>query len=328
MPQEVQVTIPTLPLAQTHNLKIVNMEGYTLYCQRCLPAKINQKDHHKHEIDHKFEMLKTANSHIYSEAVLLVACGGNNKDILRGYLSIPKFIYPTACHWDLPECTKCDSSTSNLENDFKERYETKHYHCSQPVLVDSDAVLFYIYIHRGLAVNVDLIHYLLCSSCNRHVPGIWNVLQLAWKFRRTILQNHHKDVMEKKQDMRDMAREAKANLLFHTIQQFPDAEHYLIEFPFLCDVKLPKVGSCALVYAQIPPCCWAVPLNPSTPTLSKLRTNFPAVVGQINKMLYEKRKEYLKSIEMAGTFPKLIIRYLLKCYFKVSLDTEVVADHD
>lgn len=31
MPQEVQVTIPTLPLAQTHNLKIVNMEGYTLY---------------------------------------------------------------------------------------------------------------------------------------------------------------------------------------------------------------------------------------------------------------------------------------------------------
>ena len=120
------------------------------YCQRCLPAKINQKDHHKREIDHKFEMLKTANSHIYSEAVLLVACGGNNKDILRGYLSIPKFITPQACHWDLPECTKCDGSTSNLENDFKERYETKHYHCSQPVLVDSDAVLFYIYIHRGL----------------------------------------------------------------------------------------------------------------------------------------------------------------------------------
>ena len=163
------------------------------YCQRCLPAKINQKDHHKREIDHKFEMLKTANSHIYSEAVLLVACGGNNKDILRGYLSIPKFITPQACHWDLPECTKCDGSTSNLENDFKERYETKHYHCSQPVLVDSDAVLFYIYIHRGLAVNVDLIHYLLCSSCNRHVPGIWNVLQLAWKFRRTILQNRPQD---------------------------------------------------------------------------------------------------------------------------------------
>ena len=64
------------------------------YCQRCSPAKINQKDHHKHKIDHKFEMLKTANSHIYSEAVLLVACGGNYKDILRGYLSIPKFIYP------------------------------------------------------------------------------------------------------------------------------------------------------------------------------------------------------------------------------------------
>ena len=290
-------------------------------------------------------MLKTADSHIYSEAVLLVACGGNHKDILRGYLNIPKFITPQACHWNLPECTGCDSSTSILENDFKQRYETKHYHGSQPILVDSDAVLFYIYIHRGLAVNVDLMHYPFCSSCNRHVLGIRNVLQLAWEFRKTVLWNHHKEKKEMQdvQDMareakgnllfhtmQDMAREAKANLLFHTIQEFPDAERHLIEFPFLCDVKVSKVESCALVYAQIPPCCWAVPLDRSSPALPELRTKFPAVVDQINHMLSEKRKEYLKSIEMTDTFPKLIIRYLLKCCFKVSLvsDTEVVANND
>ena len=287
------------------------------YCQRCLPAKIYQKNHHKREIDHKFEMLKTANSHIYSEAVLLVACGGNNKDILREYLSIPKFICPTTCHWDLPECTKCDSSTSNLEKDFKERYVTKHYHRSQPVLVDSDAVLFYIYIERGLAVNVGLMHYISCSNCNRYLQGIKNILHQAWNFHRTISQNYSSSKEMRIKDMQEMARAANTNLLFHTIGCSPNAE-YLIEFPLLCVVRT-ESGSCPLVYAQIPPCCWAVPLDPSSPARPEVANNFSAVVHRINKVLLVKREEYLRLIPEEGKTAKLIIGYLPKCCIETQL---------
>ena len=72
--------------------------------------------------------------------------------------------------------------------------------------------------------------------------------------------------------MDKMAKEAKENLLFHTVGVRPD-EKYLIEFPFLCAIQT-EVGSFAIVYAQIPSCCWAVSLDPSSPALPKLHTNF------------------------------------------------------
>ena len=237
-----------------------------MYCQVCLVTDHLQVSREEHvKLKHNFQSPKTTHSHIYSEAVLRVACGGNYSNILKASINTPPtFITPHACSWNLPECKRCDESTSNLESNFKQRYETKRYHSSQPFLVDSDAVLFYIYIHRGLAVNVNLMHYLFCSNCNQYVPGIRNVLHQAWNFRKTILSNYYNKDEEKKKEYMDKmakeAKEAKENLLFHTIGVFPD-ETYLIEFPFLCAVQT-EVGSCALVYAQIPPCCWAVPLDP------------------------------------------------------------------
>ena len=99
-----------------------------MYCERCLPdQKCTRQDHH--EVAHTFKPLIQAKSHIYSEAILLFACRGSDKDdsgpyedILNSYLSKPKSITPGGCSWKLPECTRCDSSTSDLENKFKEHY--------------------------------------------------------------------------------------------------------------------------------------------------------------------------------------------------------------
>jgi len=279
------------------------------YCQTCLPTKINRKEHNNLK-GHEFKTLKTANSHIYSAGVLLCACGGNHRDILK-VSRTPKPITPNACYWHLPECTSCDSSTADLEKTFKQRYETLY---AQPSLVDSDAVLFHIYIHRGLAVNVNLMHYLFCNNCRQYLPGIRNVLKLAWEFRRAILQNRSKDVPEDKRRQGNIDIESKAveNLLFHAIDVFPD-ENYRIEFPFVCDVD-----SCALVYAQIPPCCWAVPLDPSSPALPVLRENFRDVVERINRKLSVEREQYLKSIGLEGTSYKLIVKYLPECCLSVN----------
>ena len=234
------------------------------YCQICLPVQVSHEEHVKLKLTHRFQSPKTTHSHIYSEALLRVACGGNYKNILKASINMqPTFITPHACTWNLPECKQCDESTSIYESDFKQRYEAEHYIGSPPVLVDSDAALFYIFIHRGLAVNVDLMHYLSCKNCRQYVVGIRNVLHQAWNFRKTILSKYYnKDEEKKKEYMEKMAKEAKQakeNLLFHTVGVFPDAK-YLIEFPFLCAVQT-AVGSSALVYAQIPPCCWAVPLT-------------------------------------------------------------------
>ena len=278
------------------------------YCQKCLPIYINQKDHNKLKV-HEFKTLKTANSHIYSEAVLQVACGGNNGDILRVHLTPVKFITPKACFWHLPECTLCDSSTSDLEDRFKGRYESGYHH---PSVVGGDAVLFYIYIHRGLAVNVNLMHYLFCSNCTQHLPGIRNVLELAWEFRRTIIQSRNQeDKKTNQEDKKTMESKATENLLFHRMDIFPGGK-YLIEFPFVC-----VVDSCALIYAQIPPCCWAVPLDPSSEALPVLRENFPNVVERINRKLSMEREQSLNAIEMEGTFPKLVVRYLPECCLKI-----------
>ena len=303
-----------------------------MHCQICFPAQVSREEHVKLKLNHTFQSPKTTHSHIYSEALLRVACGGNYKNILKASINMqPTFITPHACTWNLPECKRCDESTSICESDFKQRYEAEHYIGSLPVLVDSDAVLFYICIHRGLAVNVDLMHYLSCDNCRQYVIGIRNVLHQAWNFRKTILSNYYnKDEEKKKEYMDEMAKEAKQakeNLLFHTVGVFPDAK-YLIEFPFLCAVQTAE-GSCALVYAQIPPYCWAVPLDLSSPALPELHSNFPAVVDKINKALFDKREEYLKSIPVKeGKGPKLITRYLPECCLKVSLvssDIEVVA---
>ena len=291
-----------------------------MYCQVCLPVQVSHEEHVKLKLKHNFQSLKTTCSHIYSEALLRVACRGNSKTILKASINTsPNFITPHACYWNLPECTQCDESTSDLESNFKQCYEAEYYHTSQPSLVDSDAVLFYIYIHRGLAVNVDLMHYLSCSNCNQYVLGIRNILHQAWNYRKTILSNYYnKDEKKKKEDMDNMAKEAKENLLFHTVGVCPD-EKYLIEFPFLCAIQT-EVGPFALVYAQIPLCCWAVPLDPLSPALPKLHSNFPAVVHKINKALFNKREEYLKSIPVTeGKSPKLIIRYLRECCLKVNL---------
>ena len=58
-----------------------------------LTKNVNDK-----KVDHTFKLLKAAGSHIYSKAILLIACGGNDeddngphKDILEGY---PKTITP------------------------------------------------------------------------------------------------------------------------------------------------------------------------------------------------------------------------------------------
>ena len=322
-------------LARNHMLfegtkcKVCNQQ-LGIYCERCLPDK-KCKRQDKHQVDHKFKLLEAANSHIYSKAVLLIACGGNDEDdsgphedILKGCLSKPKTITPGGCSWNLPECTRCDSSTSDLENKFKERYKGQYSSSIQTSSVDSDAVLFYIYIHRGLAVNIDLMHYLFCNNCSRYFPHIRKVLHQAWEFRRTILQNHHKEVQKEKkiQDMQKMSSKANESLLFHTIRVSPGEkdQQILIEFPFLCDVEVsPKVGSCALVYAQIPPCCWAIPLDPSSPALPELRNNFLHVIGRINDVLAAKHTEYLESIGYEKMSPKLLIRYLPKCCLKVSL---------
>ena len=301
-----------------------------IYCEHCLPdKKCTRQDHH--EVDHAFKPLKAAASHIYSEAILLIACRGCDKDdsgphedILRGYLSKPKTITPGDCSWNLPESTRCDSSTSDLENEFKEHYKGQYSSSFETSSVDSDAVLFYIYIHRGLAVNVDLMHYLFCNNCSQYFPHIRKVLHQAWEFRRTILQNQHKDVPKEKKirDMQIMSTKANENLLFHTIRVSPGDkdQQILIEFPFLCDVEVsPEVGSCALVYAQIPPCCWAIPLDLSSPALPELRRNFLEVIVRINNVLADKHTEYLESIGYQKISPKLIIRYLPKCCLKVSL---------
>ena len=216
-----------------------------MYCQECLPAQVSHEEHVKLKLKHNFQSLKTTHSHIYSEVLLHIACRGNPKSILKASINnSPNFITPHACYWNLPECTQCDESTSDLESNFKQRYEAEYYHTAQPSLVDSDAVLFYIYIHRGLAVNVDLMHYLSCSNSNQYVLGIRNILHQAWNFRKTILSNYYNKDEKKKEDMDKMAKEAKENLLFHTVGVGPD-EKYLIEFPFLYAIQT-EVGSCAL----------------------------------------------------------------------------------
>lgn len=138
------------------------------------------------------------------------------------------------------------------------------------------------------------------------------------------MQNQHKDVPKEKKirDMQIMSTKANENLLFHTIRVSPGDkdQQILIEFPFLCDVEVsPEVGSCALVYAQIPPCCWAIPLDLSSPALPELRRNFLEVIVRINNVLADKHTEYLESIGYQKISPKLIIRYLPKCCLKVSL---------
>ena len=259
--------------------------------------------------------LKIAHSHIYTRKVLCIACGGNKNVILR----YCKFITPDHCHLKLPECIDCDNSTTNLENDFIQRFEDQYYHSSMPILAASDIVVFYIYIERGLPVNVDLMHYRSSSTCNckEHLLGIKNVLHQAWNFRRTITQNYNSK--EKKiKDMQEMACAANKNLLFHTIRCSPDAK-YLIEFPLVCVVRT-ESGSCPLVYAQIPPCCWAVPLDPSSPALPEVAKNFSAVVRQINEVLLVKREEYLRSIPVEeGKTAKLIIGYLPKCCIEIDM---------
>lgn len=278
------------------------------FCQTCLPGKINQKEHNKLKLHHKFQTLNTTRSHVYSQRVLVAACKGNYECILLANRTPPKFITPQAFSLCLYECISCDTSTTNLENSFLERYR-KYYHAvdgSQPSLVGSDAVLFYIYIHRGLAVNVNLMHYVDCSHCTQYLPHIKNVLQLAWKFRRIIYLNQ---ADKKRQDDKDMQSKAMENLLFHTVDS---NEKYLIELPFVCNVD-----SCALIYAQIPPCCWAVPLDPSSPALPVLRENFPDVVKRINCKLSVEHEQSLKSIGMEGTSHELIVKYLPECCLSV-----------
>ena len=252
--------------------------------------------------------LQIVSSHIYSGGVLRITCGRNNKVILLGYCRKPKFITPHLCRWKLPECGGCDNSTSDIENDFKQRLEDGYYHSSMPILPASDKVLFYIYIERGLAENVDLMHYGSCSNCKEYFLGIKKVLEQAWNFRRTILQNCNSPKEKKIKDMEEMAHAANKNLLFHSI----GVSEYLIEFPLLCVVRT-ESGSCPLVYAQIPPCCWAVPLDPSSPALPEVAKNFSAVVRRINEVL-------LRSIPVEeGKTAKLIIGYLPKCCIEIDM---------
>ena len=113
-----------------------------MHCQICFPAQVSREEHVKLKLNHTFQSPKTTHSHIYSEALLRVACGGNYKNILKASINMqPTFITPHACTWNLPECKRCDESTSICESDFKQRYEAEHYIGSLPVLVDSDAVL-------------------------------------------------------------------------------------------------------------------------------------------------------------------------------------------
>ena len=161
------------------------------------------------------------------------------------------------------------------------------------------------------------MHYISCSNCNRYLQGIKNILHQACNFRRTISQNYSSSKEMKIKDMQEMARAANTNLLFHTIGCSPNAE-YLIEFPLLCVVRT-ESGSCPLVYAQIPPCCWAVPLDPSSPARPEVANNFSAVVHRINKVLLVKREEYLRLIPEEGKTAKLIIGYLPKCCIETQL---------
>ena len=131
------------------------------------------------------------------------------------------------------------------------------------------------------------------------------------------MQNYNSK--EKKiKDMQEMACAANKNLLFHTIRCSPDAK-YLIEFPLVCVVRT-ESGSCPLIYAQIPPCCWAVPLDPSSRALPEVAKNFSAVVRRINEVLLVKREEYLRSIPVEeGKTAKLIIGYLPMCCIEIDM---------